>query len=155
MKKHIHTLLIPAAGMALGYLLAVHVEARLPRALAFDGEAYLSTKGLEVVDAQDRRRMLAGLSAEGSPAVWFFDEQGRSRLNIGVYGDGNAMLVLNDENGQAVQIFRTVGPENAPYLIMKSQGRDRIIMGLKGANHDPFLVLFDENGEGKTVFGSY
>ena len=80
-------------------------------------------------------------TADGSPAIWFFDKNGKSRLNLGLYEDGNPFVVLNDQNELAVQILRSVGNENAPVLVMKSKGQDRMILGLySGTLSDPSFV---------------
>jgi len=140
-----------ALGMVAGHLVARGWEATTE---ASTTATTLSASRFELVDARGRRQVLMDTSAEGSPAVWFFDKNGKARLNVGLYGEDNAFLVLNDDHESAVGIFRTLGAASDPFLVMKSEGRDRIVMGLAGAGHDPFLVYYDANGVQQTVFGS-
>jgi len=156
-RSSVNAVLCSALGMMLGLWIAHHFKLGVPQAEAQVSSLgdVLSTRALELVDAQGRRQMLMATSGEGSPAVWFYDKQGKARLTFGLYGDNNAAIVLNDENGQAVQIFRTVGSQSAPVLVMKSKGQDRIILGLNGSTQDPFFVFYDAQGVKHTVFGRY
>lgn len=153
LKAHACTFTFSALGMILGHQVADRWATPVARAESRPG--VVSTRELELVDAQGRRQIVMGTSGEGSPGIWFFDKDGKVRLSLGLYADNTASIVLNDAQERAVQIFRTMGPASAPFLVMKAEGRDRIILGLSGKGQDPFLVYYDADGKKQTAFGSY
>jgi hypothetical protein len=157
LRSHLLTVLLAAAGMALGQQFGrMGFSLGVPAAHAQGADDdVVSTRQLEVVDAQGRRQIIMGTGGEGTPGVWFLDHNGKTRLSLGLYGDANASLVLNDDHERAVEIFRTVGAASDPVLVLKSEGADRVIMGLKGPKGDPGLVYFDAGGAKKAVFGDY
>ncbi len=139
-----------ALGVIIGYCVAPHINIGIPSAEA--KENIVSAQTFQLVDASGRRKILMASTADGSPAIWFFDKNGKSRLNLGLYEDGNPFVVLNDQNELAVQILRSVGNENAPVLVMKSKGQDRMILGLySGTLSDPSFVYYDAQGTKHTV----
>jgi len=147
------TFTLPALGGFLGYLIAHH-SVGVGSAVA--ATQTISATRIELVDSRGMRQVVMGTSAEGSPAIWFFDRYGKNRLNLGLYGDGNAEVVLNDHNEQAVEILRSVGPSSAPVLVQKSGGSDRLVMGINWAgDREPFLVLYDAQGSKRSLFGRY
>ncbi len=149
------TFTLAALGGAVGYSIA-HFALGIGMGSAVAAAQTISATRIELVDAQGQRQVVIGTSAEGSPAMWFFDRHGKNRLNLGLYGDGNPEVVLNDEAERAVEIVRGVGPTSAPVLVQKSGGADRLVMGINwAADKEPFLVLYDAQGGKRSLFGRY
>ncbi|HTO47052.1 MAG TPA: hypothetical protein VML91_05385 [Burkholderiales bacterium] len=153
MNAKLLTFLLSALGGFLGYLIAHH---SVGMGSAVAATQTISATRIELVDSRGMRQIVMGTSAEGSPAIWFFDRHGKNRLNLGLYGDGNAEVVLNDDSERAVQILRSVGSASAPVLVQKSSGTDRLVMGIGWAvDREPFLALYDAQGTKRTLFGRY
>jgi hypothetical protein len=97
----------------------------------------------------------------GSPAQNFYTSDGKLRLQMGTYtaeGErGMPLASFNDNGGNVKMLLRLAGENESPVLIMKDkQHRDRIVMGLGlSGNEEPFLVIYDQNGNKKTLFGSF
>jgi hypothetical protein len=113
---------------------------------------------IELRDASGKLRAELAMSADGGPALFFFDRQGRNRLVMGLYSPGEyeaPSLVLNDPQQRAAGIFRLFGPRDTPVFVLKSQGRDRSVYGLNGDSSDPFLANYASDGAKSDVFGHY
>lgn len=113
---------------------------------------------IELRDANGKLRAELAMSADGGPALFFFDSRGRNRLVLGLYSKGEneaPSVVLNDPQQQAAGIFRLFGPRDTPVLVLKNQGRDRSIYGLNPESADPFLTSYATDGTQRDVFGRY
>jgi hypothetical protein len=118
----------------------------------------LAASRIELRDASGKVRAELAMSADGGPALFFFDGAGRNRLVVGLYSpaEGEApSLVLNDPQQHAAGIFRLFGPRDTPVLVLKSQGRDRSVYGLNPSSTDPFLANYASDGAKSDVFGRY
>jgi hypothetical protein len=113
---------------------------------------------LELVDARGKIRAELAMSADGGPALFFYDSAGRNRLVVGLYSpaEGEApSVVLNDARQQAAGIFRLFGARDTPVVVLKNQGRDRSVYGLNPASTDPFLANYRSDGTKSEVFGHF
>jgi hypothetical protein len=118
----------------------------------------VSAGSIRLVDARGRLRAELAISADGGPALFFFDRAGRNRMVLGLYspGEGEApFVVLNDSQQHAAGIFRLFGAHETPVVVLKSQGRDRSIYGLEPKTLEPFLVNYSSDGRKDEVFGKY
>ena len=118
----------------------------------------VSANTIRLVDAGGRLRAELAISADGGPALFFFDRAGRNRMVLGLYspGEGEApFVVLNDGQQHAAGIFRLFGARDTPVVVLKSQGRDRSIYGLEPKTLEPFLVNYSGDGKKDDVFGKY
>jgi len=132
----------------------------LPAAVAANtnAPAVITAGRLELVDARGKVRAELAMSADGGPALFFFDSAGRTRLVLGLYSqaEGEApSVVLNDARQQAAGIFRLFGASDSPVVVLKSQGRDRSVYGLNPGSADPFLANYRGDGTKSEVFGHY
>jgi len=59
--------------------------------------------GLDLRDAQGRRRATLGLGADGTPGVAFYDQEQRLRAELNLGADGEPKLTLRDERGAQIQ----------------------------------------------------
>ena len=111
-----------------------------------------------LVDAGGKVRAELTMSADGGPALYFFDTAGRNRLVLGLYSPAEGefpLVVLNDTQQRAAGIFRLFGPHETPVIVLKNEGRDRSIYGLNPSSMEPFLVTYSGNGKKDDVFGKY
>jgi hypothetical protein len=111
-----------------------------------------------MVDAAGKVRAELTMSADGAPALYFFDTAGRNRLVLGLYSPAEGeypLVVLNDTQQRAVGIFRVFGAHETPVIVLKNEGRDRSIYGLNPGSLEPFLVNYSGNGKKDEVFGKY
>jgi hypothetical protein len=118
----------------------------------------LAASRIELRDASGKLRAELALSADGGPALFFFDSAGRNRLVMGLYSPAEneaPSLVLNDPQQRAAGIFRLFGPRDAPVLVLKSQGRDRSVYGLDPSSTDAFLANYASDGTKSDVFGRH
>jgi len=118
----------------------------------------LAAGRIELRDASGKLRAELAMSADGGPALFFFDSAGRNRLVLGLYAPAEneaPSLVLNDPQQRAAGIFRLFGPRDTPVLVLKSQGRDRSVYGLNPNSSDPFLANYASDGTKSDVFGRY
>jgi hypothetical protein len=118
----------------------------------------LAASRIELRDASGKLRAELALSADGGPALFFFDSAGRNRLVMGLYSPAEneaPSLVLNDPQQRAAGIFRLFGPRDTPVLVLKSQGRDRSVYGLDPSSTDAFLANYASDGTKSDVFGRY
>ena len=118
----------------------------------------LAATRIELRDASGKLRAELAMSADGGPALFFFDSAGRDRLALGLYSPAEneaPFLVLNDPQQRAAGIFRLFGPRDTPVLVLKSQGRDRSVYGLDPNSTDPFLANYASDGTKSDVFGRY
>ncbi|MBV8911109.1 MAG: hypothetical protein JOZ89_10145 [Gammaproteobacteria bacterium] len=113
---------------------------------------------LELVDARGKIRAELAMSADGGPALFFYDSAARNRLVVGLYSpaEGEApSVVLNDVRQQAAGIFRLFGASDTPVVVLKHQGRDRSVYGLNPGSADPFLTNYRGDGSKSEVFGHF
>ena len=118
----------------------------------------LAAGRIELRDASGKLRAELAMSADGGPALFFFDSAGRNRLVVGLYSPAEneaPSVVLNDPQQRAAGIFRLFGPRDTPVLVLKSQGRDRSVYGLNPNSSDPFLTNYPSDGVKSDVFGRY
>ncbi len=118
----------------------------------------VSAGSIRLVDVHGKLRAELAISADGGPALFFFDGAGRNRMVLGLYspGEGEApFVVLNDSQQHAAGIFRLFGARETPVVVLKSQGRDRSIYGLEPKTLEPFLVNYSSDGKKDDVFGKY
>jgi hypothetical protein len=59
--------------------------------------------GLELWDAQGRRRATLGLGAEGDPGLAFYDQDQRGRAELSLGPDGEPKFTLRDQHGMETQ----------------------------------------------------
>jgi hypothetical protein len=121
-------------------------------------QAIVSASRIELRDTDGRVRAELAMSADGGPALFFFDAAGRNRMVMGLYSpaEGEApSLVLNDAQQRAAGIFRLFGTLDTPVVVLKSHGRDRSVYGLNPNSTDPFLANYADNGTKSDVFGHY
>ena len=113
---------------------------------------------IQLRDASGKLRAELAMSADGGPALFFFDSVGRNRRVVGLYSPAEneaPSLVLNDPQQRAAGIFRLFGTRDTPVLVLKSQGRDRSVYGLNPSSTDPFLANYASDGTKGDVFGRY
>jgi len=118
----------------------------------------LAAGRIELRDANGKVRAELAMSADGGPALFFFDSAGRNRLVMGLYSPAEneaPSLVLSDPQQRAAGIFRLFGAHDTPVLVLKSQGRDRSVYGLNPNSTDPFLANYASDGTKSDVFGHY
>ena len=118
----------------------------------------LAAGRIELRDASGKLRAELAMSADGGPALFFFDSAGRNRMVVGLYSPAEneaPSLVLNDPQQRAAGIFRLFGPRDTPVVVLKSQGRDRSVYGLNPNSTDPFLANYASDGTKSDVFGRY
>jgi hypothetical protein len=160
------TLLAGVVGGLVGALitaeLAVHAPQHgvilQPAAAAARPQEVLAAGRIELRDASGKLRAELAMSADGGPALFFFDSAGRNRLVVGLYSPAEneaPSLVLNDAQQHAAGILRLFGPGDTPVLVLKSQGRDRSVYGLNPNSTDPFLANYASDGMKSNVFGRY
>jgi len=118
----------------------------------------VAARRIELREASGKLRAELAISADGGPALFFFDTAGRNRLVLGLYSPSESespSLVLNDPQQRAAGIFRLFGPHDTPVLVLKSQGRHRSVYGLGPNSTDPFLANYAGDGTKSDVFGRY
>jgi hypothetical protein len=59
--------------------------------------------GLDLWDAQGRRRATLGLGAEGTPGLAFYDQDQRVRAELNLGPDGEPKFTLRDQHGKEIQ----------------------------------------------------
>jgi len=121
-------------------------------------QAVVSASRIELRDTDGRVRAELAMSADGGPALYFFDAAGRNRMVMGLYSpaEGEApSLVLNDAQQRAAGIFRLFGTLDTPVVVLKSRGHDRSVYGLNPNSTDPFLANYTDDGTKSDVFGRY
>jgi hypothetical protein len=134
---------------------AAPASAPVPAARA---QTLISASRIQLVDSGGKLRAELAMSADGGPALFFFDRAGRNRMVLGLYSpaEGEApSVVLNDPQQRAAGIFRLFGPRDAPVVVLKSEGRDRSIYGLNPNSLNPFLANYMGDGTKSDVFGEY
>jgi len=161
------TLLAAVLGGVFGGLIGAELTAHVPRVAAIGpaaatelpaSQAVLSASRFELRDSSGHVRAELAMSADGGPALFFFDSKARNRLVLGLYSKAEyeaPSVVLNDPQGLAAGIFRLFGPRDTPVLVLKNQGRDRSIYGLNPRSTDPFLTSYSSDGTQRDVFGHY
>ncbi len=152
-------------GLAGGLLAAMFVmfvsRSGSPRSALVDAthtQNLISANRVQLVDSSGKLRAELALSADGGPALFFFDHAGRNRMVLGLYSpaEGEApSVVLNDPQQRAAGIFRLFGPRDTPVVVLKSEGRDRSIYGLNPSSLEPFLANYLGDGTKSDVFGNY
>jgi hypothetical protein len=147
-------------GLAGAELRAPHNDVVVQTATAAPAhpQDVLAAGRIELRDANGKLRAELAMSADGGPALFFFDSAGRNRLVVGLYSPAEneaPSLVLNDPQQRAAGIFRLFGPHDTPVLVLKSQGRDRSVYGLNPNSSDPFLANYATDGTKSDVFGRY
>lgn len=159
------TLLAAIAGGLIGGLVTAVVVVHAPRqglgvqtanAAPTHPQDVIAASRIELRDASGKLRAELAMSADGGPALFFFDSQGRNRLVMGLYSPAEneaPSLVLNDPQQRAAGIFRLFGPRDTPVFVLKSQGRDRSVYGLNANSSDPFLANYARDGAKSDVFG--
>jgi hypothetical protein len=113
---------------------------------------------IRLIDAGGKLRAELTLSADGGPALFFFDRAGRNRMVLGLYSPAEGeypFVVLNDTQQRAAGIFRLFSANETPVVVLKNQGRDRSIYGLSPNTTEPFLVNYSGDGKKDGVFGKY
>jgi hypothetical protein len=118
----------------------------------------LAAGRIELRDSSGKLRAELAMSADGGPALFFFDSAGKNRLVVGLYSPAESeapSLVLNDAQQRATGVFRLFGPHDTPVLVLKSQGRDRSVLGLNPNSTEPFLTNYAGDGTKSDVFGHY
>lgn len=113
---------------------------------------------IRLMDAGGKVRAELAISADGGPALFFFDTAGRNRMVLGLYSPAEGeypFVVLNDTQQHAAGIFRLFSAHEAPVVVLKSQGRDRSIYGLNPSTLEPFLVNYSGDGKKSEAFGHY
>jgi hypothetical protein len=116
----------------------------------------LTAGRIELRDAGGKLRAELAMSADGGPALFFFDSAGRNRLVVGLYSPAEReapSVVMNDPQQSAAGIFRLFGPLDTPVLVLKSRGRDRSVYGLNPSSTDPFLTNYAGDGTKSSAFG--
>lgn len=129
-----------------------------PIAVPAHPQAEVAASRIELRDKDGRVRAELAMSADGGPALFFFDAAGRNRMVMGLYSpaEGEApSLVLNDAQQHAAGIFRLFGTLDTPVVVLKSRGRDRSVYGLNPQSTDPFLANYSDDGTKSDVFGRY
>lgn len=161
------TLLAAISGGLIGGLLSaglvvhIHKQGLLVQTAAIaqaHPQEVLAAGRIELRDANGKLRAELAMSADGGPALFFFDSQGRNRLVMGLYSPAEyeaPSLVLNDPQQRAAGILRLFGPRDTPVFVLKSQGRDRSVYGLNANSSDPFLANYASDGAKSDVFGHY
>jgi hypothetical protein len=147
-------------GGVLGAYLVIHLDLSrlMSAASAAAAPEVVSAGRIRLVDASGKLRAELAMSADGGPALFFFDTAGRNRMVLGLYSpaEGEApSVVLNDVRQRAAGIFRLFGAHDTPVVVLKSEGRDRSIYGLNSTSMDPFLVNYSGDGRKSDVFGNY
>ena len=78
--------------------------------------------GLDLLDAQGRRRATLELGADGAPGLAFYDQDQKIRAELNLGPDGEPKFILRDQRGleipKGAEITRRCRPAAAP-------GRDR------------------------------
>ena len=144
-------------GGILGAYLMIHLDRGRSLSVAAAAPQVVSAKRIRLIDASGKLRAELAMSADGGPALFFFDTAGRNRLVLGLYSpaEGEApSVVLNDARQRAAGIFRLFGAHDTPVVVLKSEGRDRSIYGLNSNSMDPFLVNYTGDGKKSDVFGN-
>jgi hypothetical protein len=161
MKNYFAGLLSGFVGGVFGAYALGHVDlsrALLPQAAAAVPQDVVSAGRFRLIDASGKPRAELVLSADGGPALFFFDGAGRNRLVLGLYGPPEGefpFVVLNDTQQHAAGIFRLFGGRETPVVVLKNKGQDRSIYGLNPNSTEPFLVNYAGDGKKSYAFGSY
>jgi hypothetical protein len=154
------------AGGFLGGLLGAFVLAQLgaggalpsASAAAPPAQNIVTASRVRLADAAGKVRAELAMSADGGPALFFYDSAGRNRLVLGLYSPAEGeypFVVLNDTQQRAAGIFRLFGARETPVVVLKNRGQDRSIYGLNPGSTDPFLVNISGDGKKTDVFGKY
>ncbi len=133
------------------------IPSRAPT-VAMRSQDVVSASRIRLMDAGGKVRAELTMSADNSPALFFYDSAGRNRMVMGLYSpaEGEApSVVLNDAEKRAAGIFRLFGSRDTPVIVLKNQGRDRSVYGLNPTSMDPFLANYAGDGKKSDVFGSY
>jgi len=118
----------------------------------------ISANRIRLLDADGKARAELAMSADGGPALFFYDTHARIRLVLGLYSPAEGeypFVVLNDTNELAAGIFRLFGARQTPVVVLKNKGLDRSIYGLNFGSTEPFLVNIGSDGKKSPVFGSF
>jgi hypothetical protein len=127
-------------------------------AIAAQPADVIAASRIRLVDAGGKTRAEMAISADGGPALFFYDSAGRNRMVLGLYSTAEReapSVVLNDPEQHAAGIFRLFGAHDTPVVVLKNQGRDRSIYGLNAATMEPFLTNYAGSGTRSDVFGSF
>lgn len=101
----------------------------LSPSLLFAGNEYSATS-FNLIGPSGRVTAQITSSAEGTPAIFFYDENSKVRLNLGIYPGGAPGVILMDKDGNAAAILRLTDDGHTPVLVMKEGGVDKKIIGL-------------------------
>jgi hypothetical protein len=118
----------------------------------------IAASRIRLVDGEGKTRAEMAISADGGPALFFYDSAGRNRMVLGLYSAAEReapSVVLNDPEQHAAGIFRLFGAHDTPVVVLKNKGRDRSIYGLNAATTEPFLTNYAGGGSRSDVFGSF
>lgn len=159
-KNFLSGVLAGFAGGILGAYVLGHIETVLVSraSAAIATQELVSANRIRLLDANGKARAELAMSADGGPALFFYDTRGRNRLVLGLYSPAESeypFVVLNDTNEQAAGIFRLFGARQTPVVVLKNKGQDRSIYGLNFASTEPFLVNIAADGKKTNVFGSF
>jgi hypothetical protein len=72
--------------------------------------------GLDLLDAQGRRRATLGLGAEGAPGLLFYDQDQRVRAELNLGPDGEPTFTLRDQRGLEIRKEPKSPDDSAPKL---------------------------------------
>lgn len=155
------------AGVLAGFvggLLGAYVLGHVDSILVSRASAAVATQELvlanriRLLDSNGKARAELAMSADGGPALFFYDTHGKNRLVLGLYSPAEReypFVVLNDTNQLAAGIFRLFGARETPVVVLKNKGQDRSIYGLNFDSTQPFLVNIAPDGKKSALFGSF
>jgi len=148
-----------AGGILGAYVLGQAQTTLVTRAsAAVMTQELVSANRIRLLDASGKARAELAMSADGGPALFFYDTHGRNRLVLGLYSPAESeypFVVLNDTKELAAGIFRLFGARETPVVVLKNKGQDRSIYGLNFGSTEPFLVNIATDGKKSAVFGSF
>ena len=148
-----------AGGILGAYVLGHTQTALVTRAsAAVATQELVSASRIRLLDSNGKARAELAMSADGGPALFFYDTHGRNRLVLGLYSPAESeypFVVLNDTKELAAGIFRLFGAHETPVVVLKNKGQDRSIYGLNFGSTEPFLVNITTDGKKSAVFGSF
>jgi hypothetical protein len=115
-------------------------------------EDVVRTRRLEVVDHEDRPRIVAEVAGDGSAIVAVSDAYGRSRARIHVEAEGVSMICVNHPTNDLVVYLGSQGDSGGVNIVrgLESDRTIRASLSL-GDERAASLVIGDKDGQPRVL----